>query len=68
MTLSKDTDAVKWLKDGQDITGKFDVKVEGKKHILTIPSASLEDTGEVTFTVGEKQTTSYLVVEGVFLD
>ena len=68
VTLSKDTDAVKWLKDGQDITGKFDVKIEGKKHILTIPSASLEDAGEVTFTVGDKQTTSYLVVEGVFLD
>lgn len=54
---SKGTDIIK-------IGDKFDIIVDGKKHILVINDSQFDDEGEYTAEVEGKKTTARLFVEG----
>lgn len=57
---SKGTDIIK-------IGDKFDIIVDGKKHILVINDSQFDDEGEYTAEAEGKKTTAKLFVEGKFL-
>lgn len=54
---SKGTDIIK-------IGDKFDIIVDGKKHILVINDSQFDDEGQYTAEVEGKKTTARLFVEG----
>ncbi len=66
--LSKPDQKVQWLKNGKEIKPdrKRGIlpKVEGTKHILTIPKALLDDTAEYTVKLKDQETKGKLTVEG----
>ncbi len=67
--LSKPNQKVKWFKDGKEIKPDrkrgIEPKVEGKKHILKIPTAVTEDTAEYTVKFKELETKGKLTVKGL---
>ena len=69
--LSKSDQKVKWLKEDQEIkpdrTRGVVVKVDGRRHSLTIPQAGAVDSAEYTVKCGEEQTKGRLSVEGRML-
>ena len=65
--ISRETDKVKWTKDGIDVSETYNIGYDGVVHTLKIPNVSFEDAGEFTFTVGEEKTSAYVIVEGVCL-
>ncbi len=66
--LSKPDQKVQWLKNGKEIKPdrKRGVipKVEGTKHIFTIPKTMLDDTAEYTVKFKDQTTKGKLTVEG----
>ena len=66
--LSKPDQKVKWLKDGKEIKPDkkrgIEIKVDGKKHILTIPKSLVDDTGDYTVKCGDVESKAKLTVEG----
>lgn len=56
----------KWLKNGEEISPEdnCDIKTDGKRHICTIPEASVDDEGEYSVVIGDKSTSAKLNVEG----
>ncbi len=66
--MSKPDQKVKWLKNGKEVKPDkkrgIVVKVDGTKHILTIPKALLDDTAEYTVKCGDQETKGKLTVEG----
>ncbi len=67
--LSKPDQKVTWLKDGKEIKPDrkrgIIPKVEGTKHILTIPKALKDDTAEYSVKCGDEVTKGKLTVEGM---
>ncbi len=68
--LSKPNQKVQWLKNGKEVKPDkkrgIVLKVDGTKHILTIPKALLEDTAEYTVKFKDQTTKGKLTVEGRF--
>ncbi len=68
--LSKPDQKVQWLKNGKEIKPDkkrgIMLKVEGTKHILTIPKALVDDTAEYTVKFKDQETKGKLTVEGEF--
>ncbi len=68
--VSKPGQKVKWFKDGKEI--KPDKKrgilpkVDGTKHILTIPKSVVEDSAVYSVKIGDQETKGKLTVEGRF--
>ena len=63
--VSKPDRPAKWLKDGQPLDPThFDVRVEGTKHFIVIPSASLDDGGKFTIKVENAESTGTITVKG----
>ncbi len=67
--LSKPNQKVKWFKNGKEIKPDrkrgIEPKVDGKRHILKIPTAVTEDTAEYTVKFKEIQTKGKLTVKGL---
>ena len=63
--VSSDKDKVTWHKDGQvllETDVRFQIVAEGVRRQLVIRSASLQDEGEYTCALGDKECTAELVV------
>jgi hypothetical protein len=55
-----------WLKDGEQITvtDGYEITVDGCRHILTIPDATLDDEAEYTVMIGNEESTGLVLIEG----
>lgn len=55
-----------WLKDGEQImpTDEYEIQVDGCKHTLKIPEASLDHEAEYTIMIGNQDSSTVLYVEG----
>ena len=66
--LSKPDQKVKWFKDGKEIKPDrkrgIVLKVDGAKHILTIPKTLKDDTAEYSVKCDDQETKGKLTVEG----
>lgn len=65
--LSKDIVAVTWLKGNARIKSckKYEMKSDGCVHSLTVHDIDSDDEADYTVVVGEKESTAYVMVEGL---
>lgn len=63
--LSKGDALVQWFKNGQDLvlSDHVELTIDGKRQILTIHDATLDDDAEYTCIVGDQESTARLTVE-----
>lgn len=66
LELSREPKSFRWLKGPQELLtdDKFELLVEGKKHILLIKSAKYEDEAKYTFEAEDKRTSGKLFIQG----
>ena len=66
LEISREPKNFRWLKGPQELLSdeKFELLVEGKKHILLIKSAKYEDEAKYTFEVEDKRTSGKLFIQG----
>ena len=61
----------KWFKDGKEIKPDREkgiiIKDDGRKHSLTIPSTTVDDSGKYSVQVGDKKIDCKLTIEGLSL-
>ena len=64
--VSKPNLAAKWLRNGVDVAagGRFEVRVDGARHILTIKDAEKSDEAQYTVAIGDVTSTGSLSVTG----
>ena len=64
--VSKPNKTVTWLKNGEVITpsDRFEVRVEGTKHFLTIRNANLDDDAKYTVKIDAVECSAQLTVDG----
>ena len=64
--LSKPAKSVLWMKDGKKIENdeNFEITSSGAKYTLSLLKTSVDDSGDYTMSIGEKQTSAKLVVNG----
>uniref|UniRef100_H3DPY7 non-specific serine/threonine protein kinase n=1 Tax=Tetraodon nigroviridis TaxID=99883 RepID=H3DPY7_TETNG len=70
LEISREPKNFRWLKGPQELVNddKFELLVEGKKHILLIKSAKYEDEAKYTFEAEDKRTSGKLFIQGIRLD
>lgn len=66
LEISREPKNFRWLKGPQELLtdDKFELLVEGKKHILLIKSAKYEDEAKYTFEAEDKRTSGKLFIQG----
>lgn len=66
LEVSREPKSFRWLKGPQELLtdDKFELLVEGKKHILLIKSAKYEDEAKYTFEAEDKRTSGKLFIQG----
>lgn len=66
LEISREPKSFRWLKGPQELLtdDKFEVLVEGKKHILLLKSAKYEDEAKYTFEAEDKRTSGKLFIQG----
>lgn len=66
LEISREPKNFRWLKGPQELLNddKFELLVEGKKHILLIKSAKYEDEAKYTFEAEDKRTSGKLFIQG----
>lgn len=66
LEISREPKNFRWLKGPQELVNddKFELLVEGKKHILLIKSAKYEDEAKYTFEAEDKRTSGKLFIQG----
>ena len=64
--LSKPAKSVVWMKNGKKIDNdeNFEITSSGAIYTLSLLKTSVDDSGEYTMSIGEKQTSAKLVVNG----
>ena len=64
--LSKSVKSVVWKKNGKKIENdeNFEITSSGVKYTLSLLKTSVDDSGEYTMSIGDKQTSAKLVVNG----
>ena len=64
--LSKPAKSVVWKKNGKKIENdeNFEITSSGAKYTLSLLKTSVHDSGEYTMSIGDKQTSAKLVVNG----
>lgn len=66
LEVSREPTNFRWLKGSQELLNdeKFQLLVEGQKHVLLIKSAKYEDEAKYTFEAEDKRTSGKLFIEG----
>ena len=66
--VSKPNQTAKWLRDGVDVVaaGRFEVKVDGTRHTLTIKDAEKSDQAQYTVAFANVNSAASLSVTGKF--
>lgn len=66
LEVSREPKTFRWLKGSQELLNddKFEVLVEGKRHILLIKSAKYEDEAKYIFEAEDKRTSGKLFIQG----
>ena len=64
--LSKPAKSVVWKKNGKKIENdeNFEITSSGAKYTLSLLKTSVDDSGEYTMSIGDKQNSAQLVVNG----
>ncbi len=66
--LSQPDQKVTWLKDGKEVKSDrqrgIELKRDARRHSLTIPKTTLDDSAQYTVKCGEQQTKGQVTVEG----
>lgn len=68
-TISKESFEVQWKRDDQTLESgdKYDVIADGKKRVLVVKDATLQDMGTYVVMVGAARAAAHLTVIGKFL-
>ncbi|CAH1802739.1 unnamed protein product, partial [Owenia fusiformis] len=63
--VSKPDIPAKWYIDGKEIQhgGRYEIRIEGTNHFLTIKEVQLDDEGDYTIKIADKQSTGGVFVE-----
>lgn len=66
LELSREPKSFRWLKGSQELSSddKFELQVDGKRHILIVKSARYEDEAKYMFEAEDKRTSGKLVIKG----
>lgn len=66
LEVSREPTTVRWLKGSQELLNddKFELQIEGKRHILLIKSAKYEDEAKYIFEAEDKRTSGKLFIQG----
>lgn len=66
LEVSREPTTVRWLKGSQELFNddKFELQVEGKRHILLVKSAKYEDEAKYIFEAEDKRTSGKLFIQG----
>ena len=64
--LSKPANSVVWMKDGRKIENdeNYELSQDGTLYSLCLPNTSKADAGKYTMSIGDKETSAKLVVNG----
>ena len=66
--VSKSNKTATWMKNGEVIapSDRFEVRVEGTKHFLTIRDSTLDDDAKYTVRIETAECSAQLTVEGTW--
>lgn len=66
LEISREPKSFRWLKGSQELSNddKFELLVEGNRHILVVKSARYDDEGKYMFEAEDKRTTGKLIIKG----
>jgi len=66
LEISREPKSFRWLKGSQEISNddKFELQVEGKRHVLIVKSAKYEDEAKYMFEAEDKRTSGKLIIKG----
>lgn len=64
--VSREAKTFRWLKGSEEIkpNDKFEMLIEGMKHMLVVKEAAFDDEGKYMFEAEDKRTSGKLIIQG----